>query len=57
MKNPFLKRVEGFLDTPEKVSQLRSDLENSSEEAFKEIDRRKMECLAHSREYILDKLN
>ena len=51
MRNPSLKRVAGFLDTPEKVQQLRSDLEKSTEEAFKEIDRRKMECLIHARDY------
>lgn len=54
MKNPSLKRVEGFLDTPKKVSQLRSDLEKSSEEAFKEIDRRKRECFVHARDYVLN---
>ncbi|MFH0831905.1 MAG: hypothetical protein V1886_03535 [archaeon] len=54
IENPKLKRVEGFLDTPEKVQQLRSDLEKSSEEAFKRIDREKRDCLAHARDYILD---
>lgn len=54
MKNPSLKRVTGILDTPEKIRQLRSDLEKSSEEAFKRIDKEKRECWIHARDYILD---
>ncbi|MBS3090726.1 hypothetical protein J4433_03070 [Candidatus Pacearchaeota archaeon] len=54
MRNPSLKRVTGFLDTPEKVRQVQSDLENSTENAFKRIDREKRDCLAHARDYILD---
>jgi hypothetical protein len=57
LKNPLLKTKTGFLDTPEKVSQLRSDLENATEDAFKRIDRAKRECLAHARDYVLDSYN
>jgi hypothetical protein len=53
VRYPQLKPV-NFLSTPEQVSQLRSDLEKSTEEAFKKIDSAKRKTLAEAHEIVLD---
>lgn len=52
MRYPLKTR--NLFSTPAEVSQLRSDLEKSAEEAFKRIDRAKRQSLAEAHNIILD---
>ena len=52
-ENKYLKPV-NLLKTVEEVAKFRSDLENSTQEAFKRIDKNKRETLVESHNYLLD---
>jgi hypothetical protein len=53
MRYPHIK-TRNLFSTPAEVSQLRSDLEKSTEEAFRRIDRARRQTLAEAHNIILD---